>query len=246
MSTPLEIQPVIQPELPDVLLNLKQDIFATLNCHMPGIIQSFDADACTAIVQPVFKRMLTNGNVVERPVIVDCPVIFPGGGGGRLTFPVTAGDQCLIFYADRRLDEWSVSGNQELPGDPRMHDLSDGIVLVGLDPTGAFGTVPTNMVVLSYQGSQFQITSTGWKFIGEGGAELDLTGDTVALKNGNAEIDLITSIVTIKNATTTLLTVMNQLLTAIEGIQVTGPLPLTPASVTALEVVRTQLATLLG
>lgn len=246
MNKPLEIQPVIQPELPDVLLNFKQDIFSTLNCHMPGIIQSFDPDACTATVQPVFKRMLTNGTIVSRPVIVDCPVIFPGGGGGRLTFPVAAGDQCLIFYSDRRIDEWVTSGNEELPADPRMHDMSDGIVLVGLDPTGDQGPVPTDMVELSYQGSSFQITSTGWKFVGEGGAELDLDGDNVALKNGNAEIDLIAGIVTVKNMSTTLLTLMNQLLTAIEGIQVTGNLPLTAPSVAALEVVRTQLATLLG
>jgi hypothetical protein len=230
MSAPLQTKSVIAPRLADVLLNLKLDIFASLNCCMPGIIQSFNATSCTCVVQPVFNRKLPDGTVKARPVLADCPVYFPGGGGGRLTFPVKAGDQCLIVFQDRRIDEWFQSGAQSLPADVRMHDLSDGIVIVGLDPTGAQGPVPTNMVELSYQGTKFQLTSTGWNFVGTGGAEIDLTG----------------AIVTIKNATTTLLTQINALITAIEAIQVTGNLPLTAPSVAALQAIKIQMATLLG
>ena len=66
------------------------------------------------------------------------------------------------------------------------------------------------------------------------------------LAYAGAEIDLSANIVTIKNATTTLMTLVNALITAIEGIQVTGNLPLTAPSVTALETVRTQLEGLLA
>jgi hypothetical protein len=232
MTTPMANKSVIQPRLEDVLLNLKQDIFSTLNCHMPGLIQSFNADACTAVVQPVFKRMLANGTVVSRPVLVDCPVLFPGGGGGRLTFPVSSGDQCLILYQDRRIDEWFQTGSQQLPADPRMHDISDGIVFVGLDPTGAMGPVPTDRVELSYLGSKFQVTSTGWNFVGDGGAEIDLAA----------------AIVTIKNNTTTLLTLLNGLIDVIAAatIQTSGTPPLTAVTIAALQAYKLQLATLLG
>lgn len=228
MTKQLEQKSIIQPDLPDVLLNLKLDILASLNCHMPGTIISFDAAKCTASVQPAFKSKLPNGNVVSRPVLVDCPVLFPGGGGGRLTFPVAAGDICLIFYQDRRIDEWVQSGGQVLPATQRMHDLSDAVIMVGLDPTASFGSIPMNKVVLSYQGSSFELTSTGWNFVGTGGAEIDLT-----------------TLVSIKNNATTLKAVLDTLITAIEGIQVTGPLPLTPDSVTALEAARTLMGTLL-
>lgn len=61
-----------------------------------------------------------------------------------------------------------------------------------------------------------------------------------------AEIDLAMNIVTIKNATTTLLTLLNGLITVIEGLQVNGPLPLTAASIAALEAYKLVLAGLLG
>lgn len=234
MTAQSEQKTIIAPQLPDVLLNLKQDIFATLNCHMPGIIQSFDATKCTAVVQPIFKRLLPNGTIVSRKVLLDCPVIFPSGGGGRLTFPVTQGDQCLIVYADRRLDEWAANGVEVLPGDPRMHDLSDGIVMVGFDPTGKMGPVPTDKVELSYQGSKFQLTATGWNFVGAGGAEIDLSA----------------AIVTIKNNTTTLNTILGLFLTALEATTVqdpiSGPIPLTAATIAAIEAFRAQFAGLLG
>ena len=50
----------------------------------------------------------------------------------------------------------------------------------------------------------------------------------------------------VKNTTGTLMTILNTLLTAIEGIQVVGNLALTPASVSALEAQRVLLQGLLG
>lgn len=230
MSAPVQTKSVITPRLADVLLNLKLDIFASLNCHMPGIIQSFDPDACTCMIQPIFQRQLSDGTIITRPVLADCPVYFPAGGGARLTFPVKAGDQALILFQDRRIDEWCQSGAQSLPADVRMHDISDGIVIVGLDPTGDMGPVPTNKVQMSYHGSTFEIDASGLKFIGTGGAEIDLQA----------------AIATIKNNTTTLLTLMNGFITLLEGLQVTGPLALTPAFIALLEAYKLQFAELLG
>ena len=84
-------------------------------------------------------------------------------------------------------------------------------------------------------GSQFQLTSTGWNFIGTGGAEIDLAGE----------------IVTIKNQTTTLLTLMNNFISLLETLQVLDPvgptnLPVTPAFIALLEAYKAQFATLLG
>lgn len=63
---------------------------------------------------------------------------------------------------------------------------------------------------------------------------------------GGTEIDLAGEILTLKNSTTSLLVLLNGLITVIEGIQAVGPLALTPASIAALEAYKLQLATLLA
>ncbi|MFA7867635.1 Gp138 family membrane-puncturing spike protein [Escherichia coli] len=102
---------------------------------LPGIVQSFDPDAVTAVVQPSIRSVETDndGNRVTKnyPLLVDVPVVFPRGGGCTLTFPVKAGDECLVVFADRCIDFWWQSGGIQEPVDERMHDLSDAFCIVG-------------------------------------------------------------------------------------------------------------------
>ncbi len=62
---------------------------------LPGIVQSFDPDAVTAVVQPAIRSVEkdNDGNRITKnyPLLVDVPVVFPRGGGCTLTFPVKAG-----------------------------------------------------------------------------------------------------------------------------------------------------------
>ena len=58
-------------------------------------------------------------------------MIFPRGGGCTLTFPVEAGDECLVIFADRCIDFWWQNGGIQEPVDDRMHDLSDAFCIVG-------------------------------------------------------------------------------------------------------------------
>lgn len=103
---------------------------------LPGIVQSFDAAAMTVTVQPTILAQLTRENEtfesVALPLLLDCPVIFPCGGGFTLTFPITAGDECLVIFASRCIDAWWQSGGLQPQAEFRMHDLSDGFALVGV------------------------------------------------------------------------------------------------------------------
>lgn len=102
---------------------------------MPGIIDSFDASALTASVQIAIKGVVSGmdgrAQFVNMPLLVDVPVHFPRGGNCTLTFPVTAGDECLVVFAARCIDAWWQSGGVQVPMEPRIHDLSDGFAFVG-------------------------------------------------------------------------------------------------------------------
>lgn len=108
---------------------------AELWTAIPSIVQSFDPEAMTVTVQPAIRgKVEAPGgavNSVALPLLVDVPVVFPCGGGFTLTFPIKAGDECLVVFSSRCIDAWWQSGGVQEPLETRMHDLSDGFALVG-------------------------------------------------------------------------------------------------------------------
>lgn len=102
---------------------------------LPAQVVSFDPDAVTVVVQPTIKATVTghDGSTAEvaLPVLPDVPVVFPRGGGCTLTFPVQAGDECLVVFAARSIDGWWQLGGVQQQTDARSHDLSDGFAILG-------------------------------------------------------------------------------------------------------------------
>lgn len=121
--------------LAETLKTERQTNSDLIRVALPGIIQSFDPDTVTAIVQPAVKfvQQNTDGSTSTHnyPLLTHVPVIFPRGGGCTLTFPVNAGDECLVIFGDRCIDFWWQNGGIQEPVDQRQHDLSDGFAIVG-------------------------------------------------------------------------------------------------------------------
>lgn len=97
---------------------------------MPATVIDFNPDARTASLQVTVQALATNQNGVETwldlPPLLDCPVLFPGGKGLSLTFPLDPGDEVLVLFASRCIDNWWQSGGIQRQAELRMHDLSDG------------------------------------------------------------------------------------------------------------------------
>ena len=102
----------------------------------PGIVQSFDPVLRSAVVQPAIMARLEaqDGTVsfTPLPMLLDVPVVFLCGGGYEFTFPVVKGDEGLVHIADRCIDAWWQQGGVRPQAEFRWHDLSDGVILVGL------------------------------------------------------------------------------------------------------------------
>lgn len=100
---------------------------------LPAIVQSFDAALQTVTVQPAVRGTVRRQDgsraAIELPVLPGVPVIFPGGGGYTLTFPIQPGDECIVVIASRCIDSWWLAGGIQDPADVRMHDLSDGFAV---------------------------------------------------------------------------------------------------------------------
>jgi len=149
--------------------NLNEMLLVALNgwqadiwTAIPGIVQAFDPVKQTCEVQPTIRFKITDPALQtyksptlvmdpsgqfaweQMPKLLDCPVVFPGGGGVTLTFPLAVGDEVLVVIASRCIDGWWQQGGIQNQALARMHDLSDGFVIPQVRSQKRIFTVSTN------------------------------------------------------------------------------------------------------
>ncbi|WP_205169282.1 Gp138 family membrane-puncturing spike protein [Burkholderia sp. LMG 13014] len=169
----------------DELEALKHAIGARLTevwTALPGTVESFDPASMTVSVQPGTKDAIRNedGTVSTSPfpLLTDCPVVWQGGGGVSATFPIAAGDECLVVFASRCIDAWWQSGGVQEQAESRMHSLADGFALVGVRsrPRALAGISTSSAQLRSDDGSTFvdlNPTAGTLKLVAPGGLEID-------------------------------------------------------------------------
>jgi hypothetical protein len=214
--------PIADPNLRDTLQALKDEIFSSFNCHQVGKIVSFDPTTTppTASVQLMMQRVVFNKtqassgelqltpNIIDYPVLVSCPVFCMTGAGFVLTLPVAAGDQCLVLFNDRDIDNWFSSGSGGPPNTSRCHDLSDGFALVGF--------YPSKTAIGSYAGAAAELRTkdaTGKVSIAQA-LSLLTNGTETKIQVGSSiwvDMDTTSGKIGIRNAGTSLLTVLDSL-----------------------------------
>lgn len=131
---------------------------------LPGVIQAVTNNGNTVEAQCTIngRMRLPNGQYksIQMPKFVDVPICWMGGGGATWTFPLKQGDEGLIVFSSRCIDNWWQNGFQSPAGqtggdgkpvntlnDPpefRLHNLSDGFLIPGVrNKSRAFATFDT-------------------------------------------------------------------------------------------------------
>jgi len=113
-----------------------------------------------------------------------------------MTFPVAAGDDCLLVFCSRSIDEWWISGEKHVPHDLRKHDLSDAIAIVGIRPKPralpSYSTTSTQIrsddltMVIDLNHTTGQMTMTAPTMITLDVPEVVLTGALEVQNTGGA------------------------------------------------------------
>ncbi len=116
----------------------------SLATAMPCVVVSYNSADNTIQAQPLIKfKQFTSDTAFEwvtPRVLVDVPVAFARGGGFTCTMPIAEGDECLVVFASRDIDNWFTTGKVSQPGSSRSLSISDGFAIVG--PTSRPNVIP--------------------------------------------------------------------------------------------------------
>lgn len=126
-----------------------RQLLTGVSTAMPGIVTAFDGKNKVS-VQPAIQ-ILVDGELIDLPVIEDVPVLYPGGGGFKITWPISENDECLLVFAQRDISNWKTTGGRVAPYSSRRFDKADAIAIVGLESFDSPASV----------GDTFKITGPG-------------------------------------------------------------------------------------
>ena len=207
-----------EASLADVMKVQSRNLALNLNCHRIGFIEEFNSTEMTAKVRLcdlAIKETYVGKGWWEFPLLVDCPVVMPIRNNKGVTYPINVGDECIVLFNDRDIDNWFGAGNVSEPRTGRVHSLSDALVIVGMHSlTNPVADFNNNATEIRYDAA---IVSVGDK-------------------------------IKIENATQNLLRVLDNLIDSLINLEVVSGavnLPVTAATVAALETVRSEFNDLL-
>ena len=128
--------------LADLLNLFKKEILLDFNCIHVGTIQSFNSITQTVQVTINYTKTYFQINSiglyeqyqVNYPPLENIPIVLIGGGDCVLTMPINVGDECLVLFNDRDIDNWYTTGSTGAPvSTGRLHSYADAIALVGVN-----------------------------------------------------------------------------------------------------------------
>ena len=183
---PQRLNPM-KADLTTLINCLREVIFSSLNCHKVGKIVSFDADNQTAQAEMLVQKSV-NGQIIEYPVLVDCPVFVISGGKACITLPVTAGDSCLVLFNDEDMDNWFATGSKQEANTNRHHSFTDALIMVGFrhQANKIANYSATNMQLR--MGSIMVDIGEDKAEITDGSAKITLTGGNITIEGTNVKV----------------------------------------------------------
>lgn len=126
----------VEQEFEDVIDEMIRLGIAKMHVGCWGKVESYTVATQKCSVRPIVRASLKGGGTVRFPVLTNVPVRFPAGAGFSMTWPIKAGDQVWLDFADRSIDEWCNSSDPTdiTPQSKRRFHISDAVAYPGGRP----------------------------------------------------------------------------------------------------------------
>lgn len=156
-----------------------------IHTAMPGRIEKYDWELQKASVKPLIKKQYMDGREASLPLIVNVPVMFMRTDNFSFTYPINEGDLVLVLFTERSMELYLKDGGEQLPGDRRKFDLSDGIAIPGLYPFSEQSKATNNDdVLIKFKEATLRITGEGvFEMKGDLIVDGDVIADGISLKS---------------------------------------------------------------
>lgn len=105
-----------QPEWAELFAASNTRALARVHKAEPGEVVSFDRATATCVVQ-----IMVADSPDPLPPLQDVPVVYPGGAGFVMTFPLAPGDRVLVVYVDIDPSAYQNNGKLARPNILRRH-----------------------------------------------------------------------------------------------------------------------------
>lgn len=156
---------------------------AMANLHTSTIAKITKVNEKTINAKPVFNRVV-DGESIELPEFAEIPVFWLSGGGSSIRHPLAVGDYALLIFVERCIDDWVFGKDYADPREPRMHDYSDAVALVGLFNNAGMMVIPDTTTFDGDIIHNGNLTINGNLIVnGTITATVDVIGGEISLKN---------------------------------------------------------------
>lgn len=135
----LDQEPIgeVQPSISDVIVHAIHNQMANFHQGLPARVVKFYGEAKVDVQILLMRAFLDpegNYRSFVFPIIKEVPVIYPGGGGFVIKFPLKVDDIVYLTFAERSMDDWLLAPTSSpvLPSDRRKFDINDAVCIPGL------------------------------------------------------------------------------------------------------------------
>lgn len=154
------------PTMADVLSDALDARLEDVRVCLPARVERYDSTKGAVDAQPLVQQRRQDEageDVVESlPVVPGVPVVFPGGGGFVVQFPISVGDTGLLVFSSSSLDRWKDRGGIVDPGSHWRFALGDAVFLPGLRPfSDPRGQAPSGHVLIGRDGGSSEPATLG-------------------------------------------------------------------------------------
>ena len=103
---------------------------ANIGTSIPGYILEWTPPYAKVQIGIKSKDLLTKDEQPRAPIVNVIPVF--AGGDFELQFEIKAGDECLIIFSQRCIEQWNQTGGVAVMGKDNVLSMTDAYCIVGL------------------------------------------------------------------------------------------------------------------
>lgn len=176
-------------ELPDddissILAQAFDDFSKSLRVKLPCEIVSISSDYKTVNVKILDKDVDNSGNIIDYPIVTNCPIKHPANTGSAYIHVLPAiGDQGDISFFDSNADDHFINDNPKFDDNEEWHHLSNGLYTNGYSSKSkSISLDPNSIIAIGAKNNTLKIKL-------KTNGELEIVGLTdLTLKSGTSVI----------------------------------------------------------